>query len=66
MVVGPWDTPFGTNGCFASATRSLPSELTYFCAVASEGASNSTINQTQILDFIVVLSNRVVANMVPL
>src|SRR6185503_126905 len=32
IVFGPTDVPVGENGCLTSATRTLPSEVVYFCA----------------------------------
>jgi hypothetical protein len=32
IVFGPADVPVGENGCLTSATRTLPSEVVYFCA----------------------------------
>src|SRR5436190_13879887 len=39
MVLGPTDVPVGEKGCLTSATCSLPSASTYFCALVGVNAS---------------------------
>src|SRR5215467_8435246 len=41
IVVGPTEVPVGENGCFASATRTLPSGPVYRCAPADVTAGSA-------------------------
>src|SRR4030095_13273598 len=41
IVFGPADVPVGENGCLTSATRTLPSEVVYFCACMIGATQNN-------------------------